>query len=282
MDVFLHIPRTAGQSLSQLILQNYHGDRILFTGDTIDEVQRLSVMTSADYDACMGHIPWGIFGKLKTPVTYITFLRHPVTRHISEYQFHKHTVGSYHYDAIRAGLSLSEWFQIGRTQGNEIMRNMMCRFLSGVYVWDGINSRNAARAKETLCRMPAFGLTERFDESILMIGKALGLQRIFLVPTNTKQTPSSGGTVEISGDDDLFTYDLSLYDFAVDLFHDRMDRHGSLFVEALAAYREVAQELRREFAPYATETHGYEQPSGLIRRLKEIPLPDSVKTFYAA
>jgi hypothetical protein len=280
MDVFLHIPRTAGQSLSQLVLQNYAGDRILFTGDSAQEVQRLSLLTRTDYDACMGHIPWGVFTELQMPVNYVTFLRHPIDRHISEFYFHKNTEGSYHYQNIRAGLSLPEWFQIGRLRGNEIMDNTICRYISGTYVWADLDRRRAARAKDALCRMPAFGLTERFEESALLIGRALGLSHIFCVPTNSKRQPGSQMKFELAANDDLFAYDLELYKFAVDLFDDRIQRYGSVFGEALAAYREVAQQLRGQFMSYGGETHGYAQPPDVIDQLKAVQLPEPVKAFY--
>jgi hypothetical protein len=69
------------------VLQNYASDRILFTGDSAEEVQRLSLLTRADYDACMGHIPWGVFNELPALVNYVTVLRHPIDRHVSEFFF---------------------------------------------------------------------------------------------------------------------------------------------------------------------------------------------------
>jgi hypothetical protein len=134
------------------------------------------------------------------------------------------------------------------------MDNMVCRYISGAYVWADLDPRMAARAKDALCRMSVFGLTEMFEESVLLIGKALGLSHIFLAPTNIKQQPGSQVKFELTGGDDLFAYDLELYKFAVDLFHDRIQRHGSIFTEALAAYREVAQQLRRQFAGFGGDT----------------------------
>jgi hypothetical protein len=280
MDVFLHIPRTAGQSLSQLVLQNYDNRRILFTGDSFEEVRQLSRLTELDGDACMGHIPWGTFANLRTMVNYIAFLRHPIARLLSEYAFHKYTKGAYHHQAIRDGLSARDWLKLGRHPGNEIMRNTMCRFLSGVYVWGEINPRTTARAKETLCRMAAFGIIEMFDESVLLIGKALKLRHLFVVPTNIKQQGDSSAT-PLPEYDEMFSYDLELYEFAVQLLNDRIDRLGAVFTDALAAYRETSNRLHLEFASISDRTVGYEQPAELIRQLREINQPAPIAALYA-
>jgi hypothetical protein len=101
-----------------------------------------------------------------------------------------------------------------------------------------------------------------------------------LVPTNIKQQPGSQVAVELAANDDLFAYDLELYKFAVDLFDDRIQRYGSIFGEALAAYREVVQQLRGRFMSYGGETHGYAQSPDVINQLKAVQLPEPVKAFY--
>ena len=278
MLVFVHIPRTGGQSFQQLFLQNYRRKRIRFVRGS--KVQELAQLSEADYDICGGHIPWGVFANLGTPVSYITILREPIARHRSEYFFQKRTPTSRWYEMIQNGFSLSDWFNLDSHSEFRVHNNTMTRYLSGAYLWSAPNRHLAARAKEVLCKMPAFGLTERFDESMLFLGRALRWEHIFVVPTNAK-TQADDESVEVSYDHELFKFDRELYAFASDLFEDRINGVRTVFTEALAAYREIAERLRIEFAEYSGRTTGPRQPKEVLERLKGIGLPDPVRAFYA-
>jgi len=269
MILFVHIPRTGGQCFQQLFLQNYRRPRVLFVrGNQTPEPDAVT-----DYDACGGHVPWGALGN---PVTHITLLREPVARHRSEYFFNARHPNAHRHEAIENGLTLRDWFDPEIGNQFRALNNMTTRYLSGAHLRRAPDRPLAVRSIENLCTMPAFGLTERFDESMLMIGRAMQWQHIFVVQTNAK-TRDDDETIEVDAAHPLFKFDRDIYKFAAELFDDRVAREGPLFREALAAYREIVAVLRAEFAHYSTVTVGPKQPKDALRRLRQIMLPEPIR-----
>src|SRR5438132_5483132 len=93
--IYLHLPKCGGTTLSRIIEWEYPPMRI-FSDDP-------SFFRWSFYKLCQwprerlarmrvfkGHMPFGLHRRLPQPATYITVLRDPVERVISEYYFAKH------------------------------------------------------------------------------------------------------------------------------------------------------------------------------------------------
>ena len=81
--IFVHIPRTGGTSLRRIMEQNFSsigqpGKDYARTMGHRPEMQ--------ECDAWLGHMPFGLHRFLERPVKYITILRDPAERVISEYR----------------------------------------------------------------------------------------------------------------------------------------------------------------------------------------------------
>ena len=88
--LFLHIPKTAGTTLRHIIDDQYGQENVLTyynqnSNHLLDNLEAL-LMVKPHYKALIGHYYFGVHAKFRFPATYITFLRHPVARTISQYK----------------------------------------------------------------------------------------------------------------------------------------------------------------------------------------------------
>jgi hypothetical protein len=97
-----------------------------------------------------------------------------------------------------------------------------------------------ARAKHNLRSCVVVGLTERFDETLLLLRKAFGWRWPFYVRRNVNRTrpPKSAIPVEIlrqiEADNAL---DMALYEYARELFEEQIAAYGSSFERDLKTFR---------------------------------------------
>src|SRR5690349_20650120 len=87
--IFLHIPKTAGISLRQVLINNTPGPafRIIHP---ISDVERLAALPESERAALElvdGHLYYGIHSLLPRPCRYMTMLRDPVEQVLSLYSF---------------------------------------------------------------------------------------------------------------------------------------------------------------------------------------------------
>lgn len=94
LPIFLHIPRTAGTTLSTILRQQLGDGRILsLYGDDItyaDIVTRGACMDPEyinNLELVRGHITFGVHEHIPRPCAYFTFLREPVARCYSLYRY---------------------------------------------------------------------------------------------------------------------------------------------------------------------------------------------------
>ena len=88
--LFLHIPKTAGTTLRSIVDQNlgpvnvltYYNQNSRQLQDNLDAY----LTFKPNFRAIIGHFRFGFHKLLNRPSTYITFLRHPVARTISQYK----------------------------------------------------------------------------------------------------------------------------------------------------------------------------------------------------
>jgi hypothetical protein len=180
--IFIHIPKTGGSTMGQILDRRHDREQIaVYSG--VEQVRgdffHLAAEKQARLRLVRGHMPFGMHEVFAGPVDYMTMFRHPVERVLSLY-YHaagRQDPGNYLHDRVGgAGLSLGEFLE-GRVTVE--MDNLQTRMLAG---WTdcyetGFGECTEAmleRALSNLRRLTVFGLTERFDESVLLAHKLLG------------------------------------------------------------------------------------------------------------
>jgi hypothetical protein len=169
-----------------------------------------------------GHIPFGIHEQLGVEPLYITILRHPIDRVISIYRYIKHNEDHPLHEAVHgSGLSLLDFIRSGIDLPE--VSNGQTRQLAGE-LGDQLDEEALTRAKSNLVEFSALGLTERFDESLILFRRRLGWKMPFYISKNVahsaarpvKRTDATWRLLEEHN-----RLDMELYEFATDLFDHR-------------------------------------------------------------
>lgn len=176
--IFLHIPKTAGISLRDILLKNTRGPsfRIIHP---IDDTARLAALPESEraaFELVEGHLYFGVHELLPRPARYLTMLRDPVERVLSYYSFVREFKDHHLNAAVNCpGFTLADCFRSGLTIE---LDNFMVRCLAGsrhIHVpFGGVTTAMFDEAAANLDRIDLLGLTEQFDESIARFCAALG------------------------------------------------------------------------------------------------------------
>lgn len=207
-------------------------------------IQRFTTISAAKKRrtrAVVGHFPFGLHSCLDHSASYVTMLRDPVSRIISWYDFVKaHPVYSIW---VPPHLSLQEWIE---QQHNMQFMNWQTRLLSGSLIGD--MDTLLEQAKHNLVHFfPAIGLTECFDESLLLFRKILGWKDIHYRRLNTtsRAHKTTQKTNELQRCIETYNaHDRALYTFARQRFHELIEQQDTTsFKEELYAFQKQNQRI---------------------------------------
>jgi hypothetical protein len=178
--VFNHIGKTAGSTMRQVLWHVFDGRRVFMStvigthADRIAELRQRLEMPRPGVDAIIAHTGYGVHERLPQVFHYqlYTMLRDPVERTLSQYYF------EIQKERLPASVSLMEFLE------RDLHRayNVQTGFLGGLHVREHLDGLSLTkdlfddalleRAKAALHAHEAVGLTERFDESLLLLGQA--------------------------------------------------------------------------------------------------------------
>ncbi len=255
--VFLHIPKAAGTTLRKIIERQYEPDDILTTGDPwrewIKEFARRPQAQKAEIKIFLGHLRFGFHTHLPQPSTYFTMLRDPVDRIVSYYYFVLESPAHYLYDIV--------------TSQNMTLKDLLCseistefdngqtRSISGIGHKIGFGQCSPETLESAQANLrdhfAVVGLTEHFDESLLLLKRAFGWRTPFYVKENvTKNRPRRE---EISKDtlNLIAKYnqlDIELYRYAQRMFDELVSQHGPSFKKEVATFKLLNKHYSRIYS----------------------------------
>ena len=264
--IHLHIPRTAGGTVSRLIYVNEknhsysHNDELWIhhgifyypgpnglLGFFKEEVPGLckpavEIVRKHKLTSVIGHFPFGIHEFLSTPFTYITLLRHPVDRIVSLYY------------TINPAMGLQEFmnrFTVdGRTldQTRVVVDNDQTRRISGMEPPFGkCHKEMLDVAKANLEQhFSLVGVTELFDEFLVMLSRErlwTKVLRYWPLHANSRRMPASSlDPSDVAAIEARNALDMELYRFAKEHIEARIAEQDAQFDLELARLRERKQE----------------------------------------
>ena len=250
---FVHIPRTGGGTVSSA-LKNYARPKSAGNVQKDPERTRRSVeligSTFDRWQAVADHIPYGLYHQyLPADARYMTILREPVDRVLSHYHFHLlgkrrgemklretweglmnldrlerlHQAQS---DASPSEIKVPEDALVSLEEGLArrvtIYDNLATRFLwGGRSIFGELPPDALERAKENVSRFWFVGFAERLDESVVLLGRQLGIGLMAYQRRHVSQKrPSLGETPdelrELIAEHNAL--DIELYRFARERF----------------------------------------------------------------
>jgi len=238
VDFFIHIPKTAGTTLAQIIASQYpRGSVLTFPDPQIGDDERARAIRQMPEETRIvaGHLHFGYTELCPRGSRPFTMLRDPVERFISLYYYIGREPKHHHYAAFQRGeLRIGE---LAERQG----RAQAC-FIAGMLPKDACpDDELIARATENLEKtIVSVGLTERFDESLLLYNRALGWKVEGYARENvTRNRPTQDRLApqDLSIIREKSAVDQQVYDFASRLFEKRIADMPPTFAEELAALR---------------------------------------------
>jgi hypothetical protein len=237
MIVFLHIPKTAGSTF-QFILENTFGVSACHTNHT-----KKKTFEQVDFDFARKVFPrlssiagHNLINPLHLSVPdpfYITFLREPVMRVISQYQ-----------DSVDNGNNRASFEESLRSGG--VFSNLHVKLMAG--------EENLDKAKAFLDKCGFVGLTEKFDLSLHVLDK-LSPRKLNLV-YKKKRIPQKNSIKQTLTKDPAMLalarehnrLDIELYDYAANEIFPRLcAKAGFRPSDQVPSLEKYAHELRANY-----------------------------------
>jgi Galactose-3-O-sulfotransferase len=253
--VFLHLPKTAGKTLTAALRYKYPSETLFLDSlnEPLEKVGEVPLEDRASARVVTGHLHYGVHRYIPQPSEYVTMLRDPVARVLSMYRF---IAGNprhwFHDDLVRQRIGLEQFVQEAADPGVD---NLQTRLIAGRdpgrILARAANGRPARKqpseldegaledAKRNLEAFLVVGLTERFDESFILLRRALGWKLPMYETHNVSKRPRSESAtpeaLELIRDRNRL--DLELYDHARELFSAAVEREGASFRREVAAFK---------------------------------------------
>jgi hypothetical protein len=212
----------------------------------INELQSLSPTEKQEIRCVKGHAPFGLHRWLPQPAAYLTLIRNPLERIVSEYCYVRRTTQHpFHEELVARDLSLLDYVRIDIEWAKD---NLQTRWIAGLVdmhnalpPYDPLPSDALSVARRNLeTHFVVVGLTDRFDEALLLMQKILGWGNIFYRRKNVSPDRPSVEEIGTATRRLVETHnqlDLELWEFASARFEEMLEEHriSALKVSAFRA-----------------------------------------------
>jgi len=280
--LYMHIPKTGGSTLRVIAERQYpRSNRLNINQDALEEnlkiLQDMSQVQRDKINCVIGHLYFGIHHLFPNGENaYMTMLRHPVKRMISNYYFTRTKPFHRHYDMAR-NRSLLEYSEHPGVQ------SLATRYIAGLTgttpeTLKIINIADEATLEKAKANLrdhyKVIGFTEEFDASLLMMKKPLGWENIYYYALNTsdnfrKKEPREKMTPElIEALEAACPLDMALHRYALELYEAQKDAYGR---DKLAADLAIFQRMNQRISPFLALTRRLRKTRlyrGIRQRLK--------------
>jgi Galactose-3-O-sulfotransferase len=225
--IFIHLPKCGGTTFNRIIEWEYPPLRVFsidpsFFRWSYHRLQQWPARRLARIQVFKGHMPFGLHELLPQPATYITVLRDPIDRAVSEYYYALTRVVHPQHKMMKR-LTLEEYILQTRHA------NIQTKLIAGIdrsydFLAGECNSETLTRAKDNLAsHFRLVGLTDRFEECLALAKVFFGWRvrryASFNVtrahPDRNVISPDVRGLIA-----QRYEYDVELYAYATRLFNE--------------------------------------------------------------
>lgn len=227
--IFLHIPRTGGTTFRDILDRLYHSNNVVEIKNFIDSEKIMKSIPKNEQSKIQlikGHLNFGIHQWIKGPYKYITFLRHPLNRIISTFKYVKNNIKHPDHKSIQS-MSMIEYFD---SRKNILIDNGITRLLLGNNYdfnipFGNIKEKHYKMALDNLKNnFLVAGITERFNESILILANELNWKSPYYSIAN--KSKNTNELIKTNIDDQIikyYSYDLKLYNYVDQKLNQKID-----------------------------------------------------------
>jgi hypothetical protein len=251
---FLHLPKTGGTSLFFTLKKLFPGENIFKTTHNENFVDQLDSIEKARI--LYGHQFYPFTQIISDPKVVITFLRDPIDRVISAFEYIlRNKANPYHHALVKSKYSIIEfvnendfWYHSNNMQTrmlglnfdylsvieqlrNKKISNKKAKAIIREQLESKCNSAKLMLAKKRLSSIDFWGITDHFNESIKLFNSEIN---VHLLPLKTIPKENAAPIEEVIVRKVKYTsrdieaileknqYDIELYRFAVERFQERL------------------------------------------------------------
>lgn len=254
--IFVHLPKCGGTTLNRLIEWEYSPTRVCsidpsFFRWSYRRILRWSPERLGRMKVFQGHMPFGLHRTLPKMAAYMTMLRDPVDRGISEYYYALSRMVHPEHRTIKK-MMLEEYIQMTP------YANVQTKLIAGLdpgydFLGGDCTDATLSLAKENLTKhFDLVGLTERFEETLALAKIKFGWKiRNYAAFNVTKGRPKKDQVPsEVrAAIAERYQYDMQIYDYAVSLFNAAIARNRDRVTEELRSIAD-AKKVSRPGAYY--------------------------------
>lgn len=257
--LFIHIDKTAGQTLTQIIEEQYQISEVyklkkpltletLLNEITIEKASKIGCYFEhletylkqvpkgdTNINCIYGHIYFGAHRYLYKPYTYITMLRDPIDRVVSHFYYLQ---AKNHF---KTNTNFEDFIS------DNLNRNVQTQYISGQFTPKG--TPDIQKAKENMGKyFSIVGITEMFNESVFLMKKQFGWQDIIYSKRNvTVNRPSKDQLSKeiidlVKRHNEL---DIELYDYARNILEQKIHTLDSQSKQELHDFIQIQQNQTR-------------------------------------
>lgn len=237
-DVFIHIPKTAGSTLHDVLSRQYREqDTFTINGleikESVDEFSNYPQSKKDSFSLIKGHYSLLLGRQVTNEKRYFTFLRNPLDRLQSSYYYIRSSSHNRFNEEIKKIKTLDDFalWSLDNERDNMQARSLLNNVKRLSQEYQDVKNHglisNSAECKKILdTEVKNVLLTERFDESLLLLKHELAWQKkpYYLNKNVTRNKPTYTRDVS-SIVSKVIGVDLDLYSHAEAMFENRCKRY---------------------------------------------------------
>ena len=267
--IHLHIPKTGGTTLRDIIQRQYQSEKILMIpklDESEDILKEVSTSQINQLKLIQGHLKYGIHNHFHRRAKYFAIIRDPINRVLSTYYYVLSQKNNpQNLSTSNNQMTIYDYVQSGV---NPFLINGQTQLISGktVNIDNPIikSEELFSLAKENIANDFLFlGITEMFDETILILKNMLGWHMpYYSIANRTKNKPNYDAVdpTVISFLKEHNQLDIKLYNFTKtsllnkiaeenDIFHNRINKFKKInkLLNPLFSYSRAIRLIRKYF-----------------------------------